>query len=386
VSTPLAVLLLALVTIGWFTLALLPALGELFGRGDVEPLQLRRGGGDVRHFALGFQRFVDAELAALASSAERVPATGHAVTLRDGEPAWHLPARHAAIGLPLRLMPPDALTTHVVLSEEELSVPNDCSLLKELYVARDLRGGNDCFYRAVLARGHASLGARSGVLRWIDAGEVLIVGEGSVLYGRASATLEMRLYDGVSFQRVASPRISFGTPGGARMATPPQGLARITPDSALVPLEPPEGVSESFGRWMVEGDFEVPAATRVPADLVVTGTLRVGAGARLGGAVKSAVIEAAPGVIWDGAIVATTRLELGAGSAVAGPIVVEGAAIIGAASRIGTVADPTTISAVTVQVGRGSVVYGEVWARESGEVEGAPMRRMLSSGGWETIT
>lgn len=401
-STLVASLLLAIVTIAWFTLALLPALRELVRRTDVEPLQLRRGGGDVRHFALGFQRFVDAELTVFQPASGRSPATGVEVTLRNGQPAWHVPARNAAIALPLRQLPVGALATHVILSEEELSVPNDCSLLKELYVARDLRGGNDCFYRAVLGRGHVSLGARSGVLRWIDASKVLIVGEGSLLYGRASAGSEMRLYDGVSFQRVASPQITFGTPGTGRMAAPPRdtGLAhdatgtattsvfRARPSVATgtrAPLEPPAGVTEAFGRWVIDGDFEVPAGELVVADLVVTGTLRVGAGARVGGAVKSTVLSGGAGAIYDGAIVAVVRLELGAASEVAGPIVVEGTAMIGRHSRVGSRAEPTTISAVIVQMGQGTVVHGEVWARESGEVEGPVVRRELSSGGWDVV-
>ncbi|MDB4879306.1 MAG: hypothetical protein JWL60_752, partial [Gemmatimonadetes bacterium] len=65
--TLLAVLLLALVTAAWFSLALVPALHELIRGSDIRPLQLRRGGGDVRHFAITFQRFADAALEALAS-------------------------------------------------------------------------------------------------------------------------------------------------------------------------------------------------------------------------------------------------------------------------------------------------------------------------------
>lgn len=391
--TVVAVLVLALVTTGWFALALLPALAELVRRTDVEPLQLRRGGGDIRHFANGFHRFVEMELAALRDVPPGAD-SGSAERLRDGEPAWHVPPGDTPVTLPLRMMPHGALSTHVVLSESPLVVPDGSQLLKELYVARGLRGGPDCYYRAALVGGDASLGARSGVLRWIDAGGVLEAGESSVLYGRASSAKEMRLFDGVRFQRVAAPCIVFGTgaliPARAERGPVPVSPAMVDDERAPVgegeeqpitkarpsvamgtraPLQPPPGVTESWGRWLIEGDFDVPAGEFVPMDLVVTGRLTIGAGTRVTGAVKAAVLEGGQGVIYNGAIVATSRLVLGAGSEAAGPLVVEGEAWIGAASLVGSEQEPTTISAVRVRAGRGAVVYGEVWAREYGEVE-----------------
>jgi predicted acyltransferase (DUF342 family) len=134
------------------------------------------------------------------------------------------------------------------------------------------------------------------------------------------------------------------------------------------PLEPPPGVTESWGRWLIEGDFSVPDGEYVVMDLVVTGQLRVGAGARVLGAVKAAVLLGGAGAIYNGAIVATARLDLAAGSVVAGPVVVEGEACLGEGTRIGSLEDPTTISAVTVRVGRRSTVHGEIWARSWGAV------------------
>jgi hypothetical protein len=238
------------------------------------------------------------------------------------------------------------------------------------------------------------------VLRWIDARGTLVAGAGSVLWGRASASEAMRLLEGSRFQRVAAPSITFGSAGvGIRGVTPEmtavppaapprtdllapgtgaeaeaeaEALARAGQSVALgtrLPLEPPPGVTESFGRWFMLGDFDLPAGEQVATDLIVLGTLRVGAGARVRGAVKCGVLDGGAGVIYDGAIVATTRMVLGAGSEVAGPIVVEGEARLGALCRVGTRADPTTISAVTVLAGGGAVVHGEVWARERGEVD-----------------
>jgi hypothetical protein len=380
VSQLLAMLLLAIVTLSWFGVALLPALIELRRRTDVAPLQLRRGSGDVRHFALSFQKFVDAELAALGDAVKPVPG-GTAVSLRDGQPAWVIAAVFGPTTLPVDWMPKGALATHVILSESDLMVPNGCALLKELYLSRSLRGGVDASYRAVLALGDVSLGARSEVLRWIDAGGRLEVGESSVLHGRASAGSEMRLLDGVRFQRVAAPTMHFGSPvvdevvAATRhpaLETPALGMAaipRARPSVVMgtrAPLEPPPGVTESWGRWLIEGDFSVPDGEYVVMDLVVTGVLTLGAGARVLGAVKAAVLLGGAGAIYNGAIVATSRLDLAAGSVVAGPVVVEGEANIGDGTRIGSPEDPTTISAVSVRMGRRSTVHGEIWARAWG--------------------
>ncbi|MDB4900633.1 MAG: hypothetical protein JWN53_2441, partial [Gemmatimonadetes bacterium] len=133
-------------------------------------------------------------------------------------------------------------------------------------------------------------------------------------------------------------------------------------------LMPPEGAMVAFGRWLIVGDFTVPADTTVDSDLVVSGELRIGDNSVVRGAVKSATLIGGARVIYHGAIVTTSRLVLGAGSHVTGPIVVEGDAEIGADCRVGGAADETTISAVSVRVGHRGVVYGEVWARGLGEV------------------
>jgi hypothetical protein len=133
-------------------------------------------------------------------------------------------------------------------------------------------------------------------------------------------------------------------------------------------LVPPEGALVAFGRWLIDGDFAVPAGATVDSDLVVSGTLRLGDGAVVRGAVKSATLIGGERVLYHGAIVATRRLALGAESRVVGPIVVEGEAELGVGCRVGGAADETTISAVSVRVGAGVSVFGEVWARGWGEV------------------
>ena len=46
----------------------------------------------------------------------------------------------------------------------------------------------------------------------------------------------------------------------------------------------------AFGRWLIVGDFTVPADTTVDSDLVVSGELRIGDHSVVRGAVKSATL------------------------------------------------------------------------------------------------
>lgn len=411
----LAALLLALVTTGWFMLSLLPALRELIDRTDVEPLQLTRGGGDVRHFATTFQHFVNDELPALVKRVGEkpgMPRDGAPTELRDGSPAWYVPPQAQRAALPMSHTFAADLAERVIISRAGLDVPAGTALLKELYVDGALHGGDDVFYRAALVTGAATLGAGSSVLRWIDAGGDLRVGERSVLYGRASASGAITLEHGVRFQRVAAPCIRFEGPhegedegeGEGERAGDGEGQGadedrdeadvyralaearesalawdvksveeRARQESAretisLTMLVPPEGALVAFGRWLIDGDYEVPAGATVDSDLIVSGVLRLGERVVVRGAVKSATLIGGAHVVYHGAIVAATRLALGAGSHVAGPIVVEGEAELGPDCRVGGAADETTISAVSVRAGAGVTVYGEVWARGWGEV------------------
>jgi predicted acyltransferase (DUF342 family) len=389
VRSAFAALLVTAIATGWFGLSLLPALRELLVRTDVEPLQLMRGAGDIRHFAISFRRFVNAELPQLAqhaSSTSGPGAHGFPASLRDGASAWYIPARGdhtATIALP------DAsdLSERVVISEAELMIPSGALLLKELFVDSSLRGGDSAVYRAVLVTGNATLGSASTVLRWIDADGDLEVGERSVLHGRASAYGTMTLERGVRFQRIAAPRICVAGLRAARWSDVRQEaseptfawdaaparervLTKAVRDTlSLEMLVPPDSAKVSFGRWLIDGDFTVPAGATVDSDLVVSGVLKIGEGATVRGAVKSATLMGEDRVVYHDAIVATSYMVLGAGSKVVGPVVVEGEAVVGEGCRVGGPGDETTISAVSVRLGAGAEVYGEIWAREWGSVD-----------------
>jgi len=366
----LAPLLLILVTIAWFLLALVPALHEHFKRSDVEPLRVASAAADIRYFGISFQAFVNKQLALLQERATTtVP---HVTTLADESPVWYAPVRDEESPVPSVFAGASAEKIAeglVVIAEGSLRVPNGAHVLKELYAGGTLDAGANCVLRAVLARGDATLGPQCEVLRWVSTGGAFHAGTGSVLWGRASSWGTMTLGEGVQFQRLGAPRMEMGWP-----------ISDVARDMRERPaMEPTARVTIASSRWVVDGDFAVPAGVSVSADLIVSGTLRVGTGALLNGAVRCGVLIAEDECVFMRSVIGAKRLAFGARDHVTGPVVVEGEAAFGDDCRIGDEESATTVSAVSVRVGNGVVICGEVWARRQGVVRSLPSRTSVAT-------
>jgi hypothetical protein len=347
-------------TAGWFLVALLPALREHFARTDSDPLRLSSEAAYVRFFAHSFHRYVQEQLRELRVKARGQPTM--ITTLSDNSSAWYA-------------LPSDGIVTlfdgvgesadrHALaaISEAPVRVPADTSVLRELYTSGSLEGGKGSVYRALLVDDDASLADETTIVRWVDAGGSLRIGRNSTLCGRASCWGTMFLDEGTRFHRLAAPRIEFGS---AASVAEPMSVVKYAADSRVAP---PSGAAVGSGRWAMDGDFAIPDGGVVHSNLVLTGTLTVGRGARIHGAIRSREVIAGDDCTFAQSIVATERMTVGERCRITGPVVVEGEAVIGAGSRIGAPGDETTISAMFVRMGRGAVLCGEVWAREQGFV------------------
>jgi hypothetical protein len=369
VAQVIAALLLMLVTLGWFTLALLPALHEHFARTDVSPLRVASAAADIRYFGLSFQSFVTKQLASLRALPQRdLPVVA---ALTDGSPVWYAPpAADGSLSEVFAGARRDQIDEGmVVIAEGGLRAPDGTQVLKELYTGGALDAGMGCIFRAVRACDNATLGPNCEVLRWVDAGGRFSAGMDSVLWGRASSWDTMTLSEGVRFQRIAAPRIEMGWP-----------VREIARDERNRPgMKATKSVAIFASRWLVEGDFIVPPGESVSTDLIVSGTLRVGDGALLRGAVRCDVLVAGDDCVFMRSVIGAKRLAFGARCHVAGPVVVEGEASFGDDCRVGDDAGPTTISAVWVRAGNGVVVCGEVWARQQGVVRAHPSEAIQTS-------
>lgn len=352
----LAALALFLLTVAWFVLALLPALREHFSRYDIEPLRLSSGA-DIRFFALSFRRHVEDRLERLRAAAK---AKHTLVTPLDRDVVWYASPSSDTVTV---FQGHDDLTNVdnlTVIAESSLRVPSETTVSRELFTGGSLDAGARAAFRAVLVDGDASFGEETTIVRWADAGGAFRVGRASTLWGRASSWGPMSLAEGTRFERIAAPRIVFGTELADR-------TDRVTLASHT-PLEPPKGATVSEGRWAIEGNFEVPDGAVVPGDLVVSGALTLGRGAKIEGAVRAHTIVAAERCEFARSIMAERSFVAAERCSIVGPVAVEGSAILGTGCRVGDTGDETTISAITVRVASGVVLCGEVWARTEGLV------------------
>ncbi len=359
----IAPILLILVTVGWFVLALFPALYEHFARTDVGPLRVASAATDIRYFGTSFQGFVTTQLELLRARAQNtVP---RVTSLADGSGVWYAPAPDVESSVAIVFSGAaqhDIARGLVVMSESSLRVPDQAEVLKELYTGGSLETGSGCIFRAILAREDAALGPACEVLRWVNTGGAFSAGMESVLWGRASSWGSMSLSEGVRFQRIAAPRIELGWPQ--------RELKRDMKERPL--MVAPAHVTISASRWMVNGDLDVPAGQSITADVIVSGKLRVGRDAAILGGVRCDVLVAHEDSIFMRSVIATGRMVFGARCHVTGPVVVEGEVVLGDDCRVGDGESQTTISAVTVRAGNGVVICGEVWARQQGVVRALP--------------
>jgi len=355
----LAVVGCLLLFLGWAALPLLPSLIEARRRTDIKPLRVvRTSDVDIRHFAAAFQSWVESHLGeALATCrAGGGPVQGQ---LDDGTPYVALPDG----ATPALTTPPTgpASCGTVTLGSGNLSLPPRALFPHEAYAAGSVEVGEQSVCRAILAGGDLRLGRGCWSLRWLHARATLLARESCALHGRASADVSMRLEEGCRFERLHSPAVAFGTP------IPP---APAPPElEAYTATDVPDLVEDAAGRWLVRRRLEIPAHRLVKSDLVVTGELRIGAGTRIVGSVKSHDdLVLAEGVVVDGSVVAGRDLIVGRGCDIRGPVVAERDGRFEAGTQVGSPQRPTTLSARCLEIEAGSVVHGTVWAHGGGLV------------------
>ena len=106
---------------------------------------------------------------------------------------------------------------------------------------------------------------------------------------------------------------------------------------------------------------------------MIRGRLLLRSGVRICGSVKSLddmVLE--DGVSVEGSLIGAKKLSIGPHCTIHGPVVAERVLAIAAGTRCGTWEHPTTVSAPSIEVEEGVLVFGTLWARERGQVVASP--------------
>ena len=141
--------------------------------------------------------------------------------------------------------------------KETFASRDDFVMPREIFAGRFLARRRTREFRALLVEHDATLGEGTTVVRWADAGRTLRVGANSTLFGRASAGNTMMLAEGTRFERLAAPRIVFGS------AEPDDEDERVAQKRRLrrvtyTAFQPPDNAAISEGRWALEGDLHIP--------------------------------------------------------------------------------------------------------------------------------
>jgi len=365
---------LLLVTVAWAALSLIPAFRELLRPTDVAPLTMvGRDNADIARFARHFREWVMAASPLAAGGGNGPEGAGE---IRSGPvpgPGQVLYVPASSDPEPLRSLPPSSRDQVVVL-QGPAELEGGENFAQELWATAEFAGGRGATYRAILGERSVSLGPRSLVLRWLHSVGVLTVGDGSHLYGRTSSEREIHLGRSIGFDRLGAPAIVVGSGTPASMPPMAEGLTKLElgdpHDSRLTKHDFLRRARRLGDHVHLDADTEVPAGFLIEGNLVVSGDLRLGAGSRVTGSVKThGTLELAQGVVIEGSLVARADLTVGSGAWVRGPIISEAALHLAGGVTVGSPAAPTTVSGRTVTLSAGAVVCGHVVTEEGGQTD-----------------
>jgi len=373
-SLAIAILIFFALAITLAVLPFVPAILEWRRKLDAEPLTVEYASSvDVRHFANGFREFIELRLRGTVDNCRETGRTERG-TLDDG-------TRYAAIGDgdgPLFTAEElrNRASHHLIAAAGDLDLPAETMFLPEIYADGSVRGGERNIYRAILAEEEIILGRESMSLRWLHAARSIVAQAGTILFGRASADEVIRLERGCRFERLNAPRVEFCYQAEAGEFA---GGMTWRESAVLKARDLPNQIEVKAGRWLVNGNLELPPGRILKANLVVTGSLRIRTGTHVVGSIKShkdMFLE--KGVEVDGSVLSERSITFEKGCRIYGPVMAERDISIGEGVVIGTATRPTTVVAERIFVEPGAVAHGTVWAHTDGRVV------LSSSGGRKT--
>lgn len=249
-------------------------------------------------------------------------------------------------------------------SFDELRLPNRFAFSSELYGSRDIIGGVDNQFRAVLADGHLFLGAGSSVLRWAHA-ETVTVSSHCQMFGRLSADTEIRMGCHCSFNRIHAPciRVKYGSAADAADSlSAPSSLSHAK--SAVWPLD---SFTDGTGRKIVHGNLEFPTHGIWSGNIIVRGNVTIREGAQISGSIKAyGDLRVEKDANITGSLICQKNIFLGRACLIGGHIVAEGLVEVDSGTRIGTAQATVSVTAPTIRIANDVVVFGSIWARKKG--------------------
>lgn len=340
-------------------LPFLPGIIEIRRKLDAQPLQVAQNYDvDIHHFASTFRSYIDEHFFQDLNDSGTQPASKQG-DLEDGSKYCLLDSQAKVTFTEAELG--RQVTNKMFIASKDLDLPGDMTFLNELYASGSITGSDESIYRAMLAGSDITLGRNSILLRWMHAAGKIYVAPGCVLHGRVSADETIQLACKSHFERLNAENIIFGE----RPAVAPVAGDRVD----LKPEDLSAHVKASAGRWLIEHNVEIPANSRINANLVVVGKLTIGENCEINGSIKShktMLIKA--GCKINGSAVCMENINIEAYTDLKGPLVSEATIEIATDCAIGTKDPATTITAENIDIHANCIAHGTVWARKAGKV------------------
>jgi len=235
-----------------------------------------------------------------------------------------------------------------------------------VYVQGNLHAGAESAFPSLYATGDIDLGAQSTIDDWAHAEGAVRLGQGSVALRRVSAGNAIELGNEAWFERLHAPVLRFGSRTSA--VQPPAG-AEQTPASYA---DLPGAIQQTPLLFLIRGDCALPPAHIYQGSLVVTGFLTIGAATTVIGDIKAREgVSIGHRAAVHGAVTCEKRVYAYRDSRAWGPVISESDILIGSCAVIGLPHALTTVSARNVIVEDGVVMHGTLWAHEIGMVKPA---------------
>jgi len=236
--------------------------------------------------------------------------------------------------------------------------------VQPVYVDGSLRAGADSAFAALYAAGDIVLGPHSEIGDWAHAGGVVRLGANSIGLRRISAGGAIELGTETWFERLHAPVLRFGS----HVSTVPQPQTYEQSPAGYADL--PGAIRQTPELYLIRGDCALPPGKTYQGSLVVTGFLTVGAATTIFGDVKAREgVSIGPRASVRGALTCEKRIYVFADARVWGPLISESDVLIGAGAVIGLPHAQTTVSAANLIVEDGVTVHGTLWAHEIGMVK-----------------
>lgn len=236
--------------------------------------------------------------------------------------------------------------------------------VQPVYVDGSVRAGGESAFAALYATGDIELGPQSEISDWAHADGVVRLGANSIGLRRISAGTAIELGTEAWFERLHAPVLRFGS----RVSNVPQPQSYEQSPASYADL--PGAIRQTPELYLIRGDCALPPGKTYQGSLVVTGFLTIGAATTVAGDIKARDgVSIGPRASVQGALTCEKRIYVFADARVWGPVISESDVLIGASAVIGQPHAQTTVSAANLIVEDGVTVYGTLWAHEIGMVK-----------------